>query len=77
MTETHRLKQLGVVPVSLSGFTSELSRTLKKMLLLIALSLKRVRVKNRERNHMVTSGKSLKKKAKQFRWESHSRRLEG
>lgn len=46
----------------LSGFTSEISRTLKIMPLLIASSLKRVRVKNKERNHMVTSEKSLKKK---------------
>lgn len=38
------------------------------MLLLIASSLERVRVKNKERNHMVTSEKSLKKKARQLRW---------
>lgn len=39
------------------------------MLLLIVSNLKRVRVKNTERNHMVTSEKSLKKKARQLRWE--------
>lgn len=50
----------------LSGFTSEISQTL--IPLLIASNLKRVRVKNTERNHMVTSEKPLQKKARQLRW---------
>lgn len=41
---------------------------MKIMLLLIASNLKRVRVKNTEKNHLVTSEKSLKKKARQLRW---------
>lgn len=41
---------------------------MKIMPLLIASNLKRVRVKTTERNHMVTSEKSLKKKGRQLRW---------
>lgn len=41
---------------------------MKIMLLLIASNLKGVRVKNTERNHLVTSEKSLKKKPRQLRW---------
>lgn len=46
----------------LSGPTSETPRTLTIMPWLIASSLRRMRVKNKERNHMVTSQKSEKKR---------------